>query len=310
MPFFLPHLLIIWILASWTQASVYISSVIPISASDPSSFSNVDIFVLRHLSLNWTVDFASKTVYGSAELTFAPSPDRLASADGSLLILDSRALDISSILLKETGNELSFYFAHPHPFFGSALVIEIPPAFQNQSFSLVIRYSTTSAGSALQWLEARHTTSQRHPFLFSQCWPIHARSLVPCQDTPAVKFTYDAEVFIPPDLEVLMSAIREVGPVLSVPLQNTSLNRSVFRQTIPIPAYLLALAVGDLESRVIGPRSQVWADPKIVDAAAFEFSETESFIRTAEGIGGPYVWGRYGKWWTVGLVTTDFVNLG
>ena len=133
---------------------------------------------------------------------------------------------------------------------------------------------------------------------------------MPCQDTPAVKFTYDAEVFIPPDLEVLMSAIREVGPVLSVPLQNTSLNRSVFRQTIPIPAYLLALAVGDLESRVIGPRSQVWADPKIVDAAAFEFSETESFIQTAEGIGGPYVWGRYGKWWTVGLVTTDFVNRG
>ena len=54
-----------------------------------------------------------------------------------------------------------------------------------------------------QWQCAEKT----HPYLFSQCQAIHARSLVPCQDMPAVKMSYSATVWVPQELTALMSAV-------------------------------------------------------------------------------------------------------
>ena len=62
------------------------------------------------------------------------------------------------------------------------------------SYSLKIFYSTTPKCTALQWLPAEQTLGKKHAYLFSQCQAIHARSLVPCQDTPGVKMTYSAKV--------------------------------------------------------------------------------------------------------------------
>src|SRR5262249_11362932 len=61
----------------------------------------------------------------------------------------------------------------------------------------------------------------------------------------------------------------------------------------PIPAYLLAFAVGDLVSRDISPRARVWAEPALADAAAWEFAEVEKPLSTAERLFGPYDWDRY-----------------
>ena len=66
-----------------------------------------------------------------------------------------------------------------------------------------------------------------------------------------------------------------------------------FEQRVPIPPYLLALAVGNVEAVEIGPRSKVWSEPEMVQAGAFEFAETEDFLKAAEQVAGPYVWGRY-----------------
>ena len=51
-----------------------------------------------------------------------------------------------------------------------------------------------------------------------QCQAIHARSFVPCQDTPGAKMTYTAAVRVPVDLTALMSAIpaEEEGVLPSV----------------------------------------------------------------------------------------------
>lgn len=49
----------------------------------------------------------------------------------------------------------------------------------------------------------------------------------------------------------------------------------------------------ELESREISGRVKVWAEPGVVDAAAFEFSETETFLAAAEGLTCPYEWTRY-----------------
>lgn len=48
-----------------------------------------------------------------------------------------------------------------------------------------------------------------------------------------------------------------------------------------------------MESREISKRVKVWAEPSVVDAAAFEFSETETFLTTAEDLTLPYAWQRY-----------------
>lgn len=61
-----------------------------------------------------------------------------------------------------------------------------------------------------------------------------------------------------------------------------------------IPAYLVALAVGDLVSAEIGPRSRVWAEPAVLEAAKAEFEGvTEKFLAVGEELYGPYVWGTY-----------------
>ena len=61
----------------------------------------------------------------------------------------------------------------------------------------------------------------------------------------------------------------------------------------PIPPYLLAFAVGDLASRDLSPRCRVWAEPAMVEAAAWEFAEVESMITAAEALFGPYDWERF-----------------
>ena len=201
---------LISVLISGSFDSKMAATPVAISRDDPSSYCNADVFVMKHLNLNWTVDFASKTISGSAELTFEANPNRPADADKSRLILDSKDLAISSAKLKGDGEtDLNFSLGAAHPAFGSPLVLGLPAAVRDSaSFVVVIAYSTTPVASALQWLEPRLTAGKKKPFVYSQCQAIHARSLVPCQDTPAVKFTYAAKVVAPEDLVVLMSAVK------------------------------------------------------------------------------------------------------
>ena len=64
-----------------------------------------------------------------------------------------------------------------------------------------------------------------------------------------------------------------------------------YAQKVPVPIYLLAFAVGDLESRRIGPRSLVWSEKELVDKATVDFADTEKMLHTAEYLMGEYVWG-------------------
>lgn len=152
--------------------------------------------------------------------------------------------------------------------FGQPLKINIPVSYSKK---LVIDYSTSPNSTALQWLDPEQTCGKIKPYLFTQCQAIHARSLLPCQDTPAVKFTYSAEITTPQGLIALMSALR-----------NDKINDKpevfYYQQNIPIPSYLIALVVGDLHSRAIGPRSKVWSEKEVVEAAEYEFTGVGSVI--------------------------------
>ncbi|MCB0680264.1 MAG: M1 family metallopeptidase, partial [Saprospiraceae bacterium] len=66
-----------------------------------------------------------------------------------------------------------------------------------------------------------------------------------------------------------------------------------FRMEQPIPPYLLALAVGDLAFAPIGERTGVYAEPSVVEDAAYEFDDMGKMLQAAEDLYGPYQWGRY-----------------
>ena len=54
------------------------------------------------------------------------------------------------------------------------------------------------------------------------------------------------------------------------------------------------MAVGKLVRKDISHRCAVWSEPSVVEQAAYEFAQTEDFLKIAEEISGKkYVWGRY-----------------
>jgi leukotriene-A4 hydrolase len=198
--------------------------------------------------------------------------------------LDVSELNIESvnIIANDCQVPLKFRVSDKVADIGSKLTIDLPTKTDGE-ITIVINYKTAPTASALQWLAAEQTSGKKHPYMFSQCQAIHARSIVPCQDSPGVKFSYTATVHHSPELTVLMSAIR----------RGSRDGVTKYEQANPIPAYLLAIAVGDLHSKRVGPRSLVWAEKEILDEAAEEFSDTETFIKTAEDICGPYLWENY-----------------
>ncbi|KAJ1523935.1 hypothetical protein ONE63_010484 [Megalurothrips usitatus] len=257
-----------------------------LSPGDPTSFSRPELVAVTHVHLSLNVNFDEKKLQGRTDLTI----DRR-SQDATQLVLDARDLSISSVKVQSTGQVLEYSLGTAIGTFGCSLTIQLPVEVP-QGLIISIEYETSSSASALQWLSAEQTVGKQHPYLFSQCQAIHARSMIPCQDTPSSKVTYSAEIFAPADLAVLMSALQDdaEGSSVNVP-PGTRLHR--FRQPVPMPTYLIAIAVGHLESRQIGPRSKVWSEKELVDAAAFEFDQTEMFLQTAEQLCGPYVWGQY-----------------
>jgi len=61
----------------------------------------------------------------------------------------------------------------------------------------------------------------------------------------------------------------------------------------PIPSYLFALAAGNLASRDLGPRSRLYTEPELLDAAAWEFAGVDAMLLAAEELFGPYLWDRF-----------------
>uniref|UniRef100_A0A0X3PPR4 Peptidase M1 leukotriene A4 hydrolase/aminopeptidase C-terminal domain-containing protein n=1 Tax=Schistocephalus solidus TaxID=70667 RepID=A0A0X3PPR4_SCHSO len=252
---------------------------------DPSSNSNPEYFLTRHVNFDWTIDFNTKTISGCVAYEMVAFD--LSTAPDQMLVFDVKDLEISKVCINETETKW-LVTDGPHPQLGSCLKIHLPE--QTASFTLHIGYQTSPQSPALQWLDAAITADKQKPFLFTQCQAIHARSLFPCQDTPRVKFTYTATVRADPCMTVLMSA-KYCADSTECPSSGNPVHN--FEQPIPVPSYLVALVCGDLRSAQIGPRSKVWAEPSVVERAAFEFGEVDQVISAAERICGPYQWGNY-----------------
>jgi len=251
--------------------------------SDPASFANLDNVKITSFHLDLSVNFKEKTLKGHIDVKAK------ALKESTSLVLDTRDLTISKVEdLK--GNKIEHSMDKPHPVFGSKLEVKFGEAVkEGETKDIRIYYSTSPQSSAIQWLPPANTAGKKHPYLFTQCQAIHARSMFPCQDSPGVKSTYTATIAVPSPLVALMSAVAAKGT--GEKKEDSVVYR--FSQPVPTPSYLVALVVGCLEERKIGPRSSVWSEPEMVDAGVAEFEDTEKYLATAESIAGPYVWGRY-----------------
>jgi len=247
---------------------------------DAHSFGNPDEVRVHHVILNLHVDFERKVLHGNATLLIGRGPG--VSADVPL-VLDSKGLMIEGIsagsgpegVLAEVPHEIG----KGDPIRGAPISIKLPA----EADTVRVRYRTSPGAGALQWLGPARTAGKRLPFLFTQSEPIQARTWLPLQDSPGVRITYEATLHVPEGLIAVMAADpQERRPGL-------------FRFTMerPIPSYLIALAVGDLAFRPLGARTGVWAEPSVVEKAAFEFADTEKMIEATEARFGPYRWGRY-----------------
>ncbi|TMW61660.1 hypothetical protein Poli38472_010723 [Pythium oligandrum] len=248
------------------------------------SYSNLNEVTFKHLHWSVELDFDAKELRGVAEYTVAyTAPDNSAPT----VVLDTNHLAVKKVFVN--GKEAKFELLEAHEAFGRALVVPIKP----NSTKVKVEYTTTEESSGLQWLAKELTAGKTHPYLFTQCQAIHARSIVPCPDTPACKFTYSATVTVPEWCTCLMSAIA-TGLPAGEPAAAAGKRKVAFQQDVPIPSYLLAIAAGRLESMELGPRSRVWAEPTVVAKAAHEFAQTEEFLKYAEEITDQeYVWKRY-----------------
>lgn len=249
-----------------------------VAAPDPHSYANFDQVRVTAAHLDLDVSFERRELKGFVELSLARID-----ADTQTLVLDTRELSIDDVLaIDETGyRKATFKLGAHDPIFGRALEIRLPDGAKRVRIS----YHTSPEASGLQWLEPALTAGKQQPFLFSQSQAIHARSWVPIQDSPAVRFTYTAHITTPKGLLARMSANNNPRDAADGDYR--------FIMDQPIPSYLLALAVGDLKFAPLGERAGVYAEPSTLDAAAKEFVDTERMIEITEKLYGPYRWGRY-----------------
>ncbi|MGZ5445588.1 MAG: M1 family metallopeptidase [Thermoanaerobaculia bacterium] len=247
----------------------------PAVSRDPHSYSRPDEVRVEHIVLDLNVDFETRQLAGTATLRVRNE------TNASTLVLDTNALEIRRVTLQPGNTPAVFKLGVADPIRGSALEIPITPETQ----TVTIEYASSPGARALQWLDPPMTAGKKHPFLLSQSQAILARTWVPCQDTPGVRFTYDATLRVPKELLAVMSAEN--------PQAKNEEGVYQFRMTHPIPSYLLAIAVGDLEFRPFDTRSGVYAEPEIIERAAAEFSDTPNMMKAAEELYGPYRWDRY-----------------
>ena len=242
---------------------------------DPHSYANPHEAVVKHLDWKAEVDFERKVILATATYTIE-----------NIKGVDTIYLDSRNLLIKEVGRDdyegsLGYQTYNKSDFLGTQIAV---PITENTK-TISIAYETTEGADALQFLDPVQTAGKKHPFLFTQSQAILARTWLPCQDGPGVRFTYEAEVTVPKGMLALMSASNPIAVNESGVYQ--------FTMDQPVPSYLMALAVGNIAYQQIGEVTGVYAEPELIEAAAYEFAEMQNMVDTAEALYGEYRWGKY-----------------
>jgi aminopeptidase N len=267
---------ILFIIALLTSGCLHSQSIdVGGTPFDNHSYAEPEKAIVKHLDLQLAVNFNEKKLSGVAIWSI----DNV--SKGNEIIFDNNGLNIQKITLGEDEVETNYSFGAADSLLGSAIHIAIKP----ETRKVNIYYSTKPDAIALQWLTPEQTTDKKSPYLFTQSYSIWARSWLPCQDAPGIRFTYNATIKAPKQLMAAMSA---EGPRKK---QKDGIYN--FKQINPIPAYLTALVIGDIQFKAIDYRTGIYAEPSMIDKAAWEFADMGKMVNVAESLYGPYRWGRF-----------------
>lgn len=241
---------------------------------DPHSYSQPNKALASHLAWKGQVDFTLKRITARASWVIETEKD------ADTIVFDTYGLVITEVLL-DNEQPTAWKLDRADAILGSALRIALKKGTQ----TVHIQYHTSSNAKGLQWLETDQTSNQQHPFLFSQGQAILTRSWLPCQDSPALRFSFDAELKVPPGLMAVMSAPNSANKSLSGTYH--------FSNPKPIPAYLFSLAVGDFEYKAFDDRSGIFAEKSMLAPAWQEFANLPPMIKAAERLFGDMPWSRF-----------------
>jgi len=231
---------------------------------------------VTHLALDLSVDFDTKRIGGTATLDIAAKPN------ATSIILDNKGLEIEKIAAAD-GTPLPYKVGAVDENLGAPLEIAIGTARK-----IVITYKSAPDAGALQWLTPAQTAGKKQPYLFSQGQAIENRTWIPTQDSPGIRQSWEAKIRVAQPLTAVMSA-----PKVGEPVTEGDARTFSFKMDRPVAPYLIAIGVGDLAFRELGPRTGVWTEPAMLDKAAAELADTEKMVAAAEALYGPYQWGRY-----------------
>ncbi|HKG90867.1 MAG TPA: M1 family metallopeptidase [Gemmatimonadaceae bacterium] len=253
---------------------------------DIHSFARPDEARVTDVALDLRADFEAKQLVGTATLTVD------AASGAREVVLDTRGLQIESVTDGATRRALTYRMGEPDSLLGTPLHVSLGAEAPAGGRKIIIAYRTQPQAAALQWLGPEQTAGKASAYLFSQGQAILTRTWIPTQDSPGIRQSYSARITVPEGMRAVMSAEQltpDGRPAAAPPGWRTF----AFRLRQPVPPYLIALAVGDIAFRPIGPRTGVYAEPSVVDSAAREFADLERMVEAAESLYGPYRWGRY-----------------
>ena len=250
-------------------------------AKDEQTFAEPENARVTHIDLDLELNFDDQMVAGSAQL------DILADQGVDTVVLDNDGYDVASITDGE-GKPLEYQLGEEVEGKGAPLTITMGDARE-----ITIAYSAKDP-AALQWLTPEQTAGGEHPYLLSQGQAILNRTWIPTQDSPGIRQTWSARITAPEELTVVMSGLSDDEPeALEAGPDGKRKRAFTFAMDKPVAPYLIAIAAGDIVFRELGPRSGVWSEPSMIEAAAAELSDTEEMIDAAEALYGEYRWGRY-----------------
>ena len=251
-------------------------------SKDINTFSNYEQILQTNLELNFNIDFEEKIIHGLAKIYFKSLKD------GEVIVLDTRALKINSITDSDTGELLDYILDTQYELNSNGVPLKIYKEYsKDEIVTILISFDTTEKGTSVQWLTPEQTSGKIYPYMFTQGESILNRELFPTQDTPSVKTPVTVGITVIKPLFAVESGIYQRK------IDNGNTTTFFYEQKIPIPSYLVAMAAGAIEERVVSDRTKIYAEKELIDKAVAEFEDIDNYIQIAESYLFPYEWGEY-----------------
>jgi len=240
---------------------------------DRHTLSNYQEVEVEHSHLNLEVNFNNEKLIGSVLHT-------IKNVTGTAeVVFDTKNLIIHNV--KVDGKDAIYRMGELDELLGTPLIV----AIGDNTGTVEIIYETSDGAEALDWVSPDLTAGKEQPYLFTQGQSIFTRTWIPIMDTPGLRITYSADIKVPPNLLAVMSADN--------PTEKNETGEYHFEMKQPVPCYLMALAVGNLEFRAIDTRTGVYSEPEMIEKCAYEFADMGKMVTEAEELYGPYQWSRY-----------------